>query len=175
MASGSLRKEQRLPLSRIGRQRTLRHHGLMTPLQRLYLALADLVLVVHAAFVGFVVIGLLVIWIGGFRRWSFVRNFWFRLAHLAAIAVVAAESLAGFICPLTTWESCLRLLAGGEERYQGSFVQHWLHKMLFFELPERAFPIAYVVFLVVVVLSFWRVPPRRPNPRRPSRRILLPH
>lgn len=135
----------------------------MTPLQRLYLALADLVLVVHAAFVAFVLFGLLLIWIGRFRRWEFVRNFWFRLAHLAAIAVVAAESLAGFICPLTTWEGRLRLLAGGEQRYQGSFIQHWLHQVMFFELPERVFTIAYVVFLLVVGLSLWLVPPRWPG------------
>lgn len=135
----------------------------MTPLQRLYLVLADLVLVVHAAFVGFVVFGLLLIWLGHVRGWSFVRNFWFRLAHLAAIAVVAGESLAGFICPLTAWESRLRLLAGGEQRYAGSFVQHWLHKVMFFELPESVFTVAYVTFFLVVALSLWRVPPRRPG------------
>ena len=42
-----------------------------------------------------------------------MRNFWFRGSHLGAIAVVAAESLVGFVCPLTTWENRLRLLAGG--------------------------------------------------------------
>lgn len=135
----------------------------MTPLQRLYLALADLVLVVHAAFVGFVVIGLLLIWLGHVRGWGCVRNFWLRLAHLAAIAVVAAESLAGFVCPLTTWEGRLRLLAGGEQRYQSSFVQHWLHRVMFFDLPESIFTVAYVLFFLVVVLSLWRVPPRRPS------------
>ncbi len=109
-------------------RRGLRHRRRMTLLQQLYLRLADVVLVVHAAFVAFVVVGLVLIWVGRFRGWAFVRNFWFRAAHLVAIGVVAAESLTGFVCPLTMWEDRLRLLAGGEQRYAGSFIQHWLHQ-----------------------------------------------
>ena len=96
----------------------------MTVFQRLCLALADLVLVIHAAFVAFVVVGLVLICVGRFRGWAFVRNVWFRVAHLAAMGVVAAESLVGFICPLTMWEDQLRLLAGARQRYAGSFIQH---------------------------------------------------
>jgi uncharacterized protein DUF2784 len=142
----------------------------MTTLQRFYLVLADLVLVVHAAFVAFVVVGLVLIWIGRLRRWSFVRNIWFRAAHLAAIGVVAAESLADFVCPLTTWEDQLRLLAGGEQRYQGSFIQHWLHRLIFFDLGESVFTIAYIAFFLVVALSLWLVPPRWPGRSSFSRR-----
>ena len=149
----------------------------MTPLERLYLVLADALLVVHAAFVGFVVIGLALVWIGGWRRWGFVRNLWFRVMHLAAIGVVVAESLMGFVCPLTTWENRLRVLAGSEQRYEGTFVQHWLHQVLFHDFSPRVFTIAYVVFFGLVALSFWFIPPRRrgrsrvpaPNqPRPPS-------
>jgi hypothetical protein len=141
----------------------LRHGPLMTIVQRLYLVLGDLVLAVHAAFVGFVVFGLLLIWMGRLCHWAFVRNFWFRLAHLAAIGVVAAEAVAGFVCPLTTWEDRLRLLAGGEQRYQESFVQHWLHRIMFFDLSESVFTIAYLVFLLLVALSLWLVPPSLPG------------
>lgn len=140
----------------------------MTTLQRFYLVLADLVLVVHAAFVAFVVVGLVLIWIGRLRRWSFVRNFWFRAAHLAAIGVVAAESLADYVCPLTTWEDQLRLLAGGEQRYQGSFIQHWLHRVIFFDLGENVFTIVYIAFFIAIALSLWLVPPR--SPRRSRKR-----
>lgn len=139
----------------------------MTLLQRLYLALADLVLVVHAAFVAFVVVGLLLIWIGRFRGWTFVRNFWFRAAHLCAIGIVAVESLTDFVCPLTTWEDQLRLLAGGQQRYAGSFIQHWLHRLIFFDFSERVFTIAYVGFFLAVALSLWLIPPRWP--RRPTK------
>ena len=135
----------------------------MTLLQRLCLALADLVLVVHAAFVTFVVVGLVLIWVGRFRGWAFVRNFWFRAAHVAAMGAVAAESLAGLDCPLTTWEDRLRLLAGDQQRYAGSFIQHWLHSLLFFDLDERVFVVAYLAFFLTVVLSLWLIPPRWPR------------
>jgi hypothetical protein len=132
----------------------------MTLLERLWLALADLALVIHAAFVAFVVVGLVLICVGRFRGWAFVRNFWFRAAHLAAIGVVAGESLGGYVCPLTTWEDQLRLLAGRRQRYAGSFIQHWLHRVIFFDLDERVFTIAYVAFFLAVALSLWVVPPR---------------
>ena len=146
----------------------------MTNAQRFYLVLADLTLIVHAAFVAFVIIGLLLIWMGRFGRWEFVRNVWFRLAHLAAIGIVAAESVAGFACPLTTWEDQLRLLAGGEQRYQGSFIQHWLHQVMFFDVNQWVFTVAYIAFFLAVALSLWFVPPRwrRPSPtgRKPTSR-----
>ena len=138
----------------------------MTLIQWLCLALADVVLVVHAAFVAFVVVGLVLIWLGRFRDWAFVRNFWFRAAHLAAIGVVAAESLSEFVCPLTTWEDRLRLLAGGQQRYAGSFIQHWLHRLIYFDLSERVFTIAYVAFFLAVVMSLWLIPPRWPRRSR---------
>ncbi len=133
--------------------------------RQLYLALADLVLAVHFAFVAFVVIGLLLIWLGWWRRWNWVRNVWFRLAHLAAIGVVAAESVLGIVCPLTTWENQLRALAGGE-RYEESFIQHWLHRAMFFDLGERVFTMIYIVFVLAVALSLWLVPPSRARRRR---------
>ena len=136
----------------------------MTLFQRLCLALADLVLVVHAAFVAFVVVGLVLIWVGRFRGWKFVRNVWFRVAHFAAMGVVAMESLAGFVCPLTTWEDRLRLLAGGQQRYEGSFIQHWLHPLIFFDLGEHVFTVAYLAFFLAVGISFWLIPPRWKNP-----------
>jgi hypothetical protein len=133
----------------------------MTPFQKFCLLLADLVLVVHVAFIAFVIFGLILTWIGWLRRWGWVRNLWFRLAHLAAIGVVAAQALFGIICPLTIWEDDLRLLAGGEGRYAGSFIQHWLHQLIFFEAEGYVFTIAYVTFFLAVVLSFLVIPPRR--------------
>ena len=58
----------------------------------LYRALADMVLILHVAFVAFVVGGLLLILTGGFRGWGWVRNPWFRAAHLAGIAVVVLQA-----------------------------------------------------------------------------------
>jgi hypothetical protein len=135
-----------------------------------YSAWADVVLMVHFGFVAFVVLGLVLIWVGYFRQWSFVRNFWFRAAHLACIGVVAAEAIGGVVCPLTKWEAQLRWKAGGEMAYAGSFMQYWIHKIMFFEIPESTFTFLYIAFFLCVLLSFWFVRPRFPwvTARRPA-------
>lgn len=118
--------------------------------------LADLILVAHFAFVLFVACGLPAIWIGAARDWQWVHNFWFRVAHLAAILVVAAESLAGVWCPLTVWEDALR-----GERSDASFVARMIHKVLFYSFPPWVFTTLYVVFALAVAVTYWRIPPRR--------------
>jgi hypothetical protein len=77
-----------------------------------YLLLADGVAVFHAAYVAFVTIGFMLIAIGITMRWEWVRAFWFRVAHLGAIALVCAESPMGATCPLTSLEGRLRAMSG---------------------------------------------------------------
>src|SRR5262245_39772906 len=111
-------------------------------MRMLYLILADLILVAHALIVFFNVGALPVIWIGYFRKWSFVRNLGFRITHLLLIAFVAAESLFGAICPLTTWEDRLLTKAGVGPRYQRDYIGHWLHELLFYEADPKVFTVA---------------------------------
>ena len=125
----------------------------------LLLLAADAILLVHALFVGFVLIGLVLVYVGRARAWSWVRNPWFRLAHLAAIGVVTLQAWVGVICPLTTWEMALRARAG-DAVYAGSFVSHWLAAILYYRAPAWAFVAAYTVFGAVVVASWFVVPPR---------------
>ena len=122
--------------------------------------LADLVLLAHFACVAFVVLGLVAVWIGFFCHWRWVRNLWFRLAHLSTMAIVLLESIFGVACPLTTLENELRQRAGAEGGYSTSFLEHWIHKVLFLDLEERTFTVIYVVFFAAMVLSFVLVPPR---------------
>jgi uncharacterized protein DUF2784 len=77
-----------------------------------YILLADLVAVVHTAFVAFVVIGFALIIAGLVMRREWSRAFWLRVAHLVAIAFVCAEAVMGVVCPLTTLESRLRAFGG---------------------------------------------------------------
>ena len=70
--------------------------------------LADLVLVSHALFVGFVVFGFALILAGLALGWAWARSPGFRYAHLAAIGVVVVQAWFGIECPLTTLESALR-------------------------------------------------------------------
>jgi Protein of Unknown function (DUF2784) len=127
--------------------------------------LADIILLIHFAYVLFVVLGLAVIWLGYFLKWSFVRNFWFRLAHLLAMGYVVAESLGGVICPLTVWENQLRLKAGGGV-YQGTFMEHWVHQIMFYDATPQIFMIIYILFFAAVLLSLWLVMPKWPVYRK---------
>ena len=126
----------------------------------IYKHLADAVLVLHTLFVGFVVLGLPLIFIGGKRGWQWVRNFRFRLFHLLAIGIVVAQAWIGVICPLTDIEMLLRQRAG-EESYSESFIQHWLHKLIYYEAPLWIFTLIYTLFGLLVLLSWQLVRPRR--------------
>ena len=126
--------------------------------------LADAILYVHGGFVAFVVFGLVLILIGLWRRWSWVRSFWFRLAHLLAIAVVVGQAWAGVVCPLTTLENALRRRAG-MATYPGGFLAYWVHEILFYRAEWWVFAIAYTLFGALVLLTFVFGRPRRP--RRP--------
>ena len=132
--------------------------------KNIYSVLADLVLLVHFGFVAFVVLGFVLIWVGYFCRWPFVRDLRFRIAHLAAMGVVLAESLAGFICPLTTWEHRLRIRAGEGAGYSGSFIRHWFGRILFQDWSEQTFTLIYIAFFLFVALTFLVVKPRRRDP-----------
>lgn len=120
------------------------------------LLLADFILVVHFAFVLFVVAGLPLIWIGAVMGWRWIRSFRYRIAHLAAIFVVSAEAAAGLWCPLTLWEDALRGTTPDK-----SFIARWTHAVLFYDLPPWVFTTAYFAFATLVALTWWRIPPRR--------------
>ena len=124
--------------------------------------LADALLVLHVAVVAFVVAGLLAILLGGPLGWRAVRGRTFRIAHLATIAVVALQAWLGRLCPLTTWEQALRMRAG-QDTYGGSFIQHWLSRLLYLDLPWSAFVAAYTAVAVLAAFAWWRWPPARPR------------
>ena len=130
-----------------------------------YALLADAVLVLHAGIVLFVVGGLLLVVLGNWRGWPWVNRPWFRLAHLAAITVVVAESWLGLTCPLTTLEWWLRARAGVAP-YESSFIAYWLQTLLFYEAPGWVFALAYTVFGVLVAAAWWRFPPTWADIRR---------
>jgi hypothetical protein len=125
---------------------------------------ADVVLVLHFAFVAFVVGGLAAIWMGAALGWRWVRSLGFRIAHLVAICFVAAEALLGIMCPLTVWEDALRGRAS-----ESGFIARWIRSVMYYDLPPWIFTAAYVGFAIVVALTFWFVPPARRNTAAHSR------
>ena len=126
----------------------------------MYQALADLVLVLHAAVVMFVGGGLVLVVVGNAKGWHWVNAIWFRTGHLVAIAVVTLQAWAGMVCPLTTLESWLRV-RGGSQGYTASFIEHWVQRLLFYEGPTWVFTVLYSAFAAAVAATWWRYPPTR--------------
>jgi hypothetical protein len=130
---------------------------------RLY---ADAVVLGHAAYVAFVIFGFVAILVGAALDARWVRNFWFRILHLAAIGVVLVEALLGVVCPLTWLEDTLRVRAG-QAGYPSDFIAYWTHRLIFFAWPPWVFVALYAGFTIAVAVAFWLVPPQaRCRPRK---------
>jgi len=132
-------------------------------MELIYRIAADAVVVVHGAYVLTIVLGLVLILVGRFRGWQWIRNFWFRTVHLAMIAIVVLESWLGITCPLTTWEQQLRV-AAGEATYQGDFIANLVHRALFAYCNSAPwmFTACYTAFGAAVAAAFVLAPPALP-------------
>ena len=117
---------------------------------------ADALLVFHFVIVAFIVGGLILVWIGAAVGWIWVRNPWFRYAHLGAIVFVAAEAFLGYACPLTEWEDLLR---GGVR--PESFVGRWVYRLLYYNAPEWVFTALYAAWAVDTLVTLKLVRPEQ--------------
>lgn len=122
----------------------------------MYLALADLVLLTHAAFVLFAVVGGLAV-----LRWP--RLAW---VHLPAVVWAVLIEYAGWICPLTPLETTLRQ-TGGDVAYAGGFVEHYVTACLYPSGLTRGVQIALgSLVLVLNAVVYWRLAAHRPAGRQ---------
>src|SRR5215471_10837753 len=127
-----------------------------------YLFLADLVALLHAAFVAFAVAGFVLILAGAARHWRWTRDLRLRLLHLLAIGFVCAESVAGYVCPLTLLEDHFRSL-GGSAGYPLDFIGYWIDRLIFFDFPPQTFLAVYLLFGLAVLAAFILSPPELPR------------
>jgi hypothetical protein len=109
-----------------------------------YRLLADLVLLVHAFFVAFVVLGGLAV-----LRWP--RIAW---VHLPVVAWGAGIEFMGGICPLTPLENHWRRLAG-EQGYEGGFIDHYLVAALYPDGLTRGVQLALGMLVIAVNVAIY--------------------
>jgi hypothetical protein len=122
--------------------------------------LAGLVLWVHVGIILFNLFGLIAVPLGAWQGWAFVRVFWWRALHLAALAIVALQALLGRACFLTLWQTAL-LQSAGETGSEVPLIQRWVSRAIFWPLPVWLFALVYVA-VWIYALALWRlVPPRR--------------
>ena len=120
----------------------------------IYHLLANIVLILHLAFVAFVVLGALLV-----LKWK--KLIW---VHSPAVLWGAFTEFAGIVCPLTPLEVSLRRL-GGEAGYAGSFIEHYVIALLYPEALTRGMQIAlgFGALLPNVLIYGWLLTRRHPR------------
>jgi hypothetical protein len=116
----------------------------------LYRLLADCVVLVHVAFVAFVVLG-------GFLTWRWRGLAW---AHVPCALWGIVIEFRGWVCPLTPLENALRARAG-VEGYAGGFVEHYIIPVLYPAGLTRPTQAVLGTLVVVVNLIAYGVLVRR--------------
>jgi hypothetical protein len=110
--------------------------------------LADLVVVIHLAFILFVAGGSLAA-----CRWP--RLVWL---HVPAVAWGVGIIVIGYECPLTPLEKWLRRRAGGDG-YRGGFVDRYVEDVIYPE--ELTLPLRALAAVMIVTGYVWRFRRRR--------------
>lgn len=124
---------------------------------------ADAVLLLHLAFIVFVVLGGILCF-----RWR-----WMPLVHLPAAGWGVFIELSGRICPLTPLENMLRLRAG-QSGYAGGFIEHYLLGLIYPAGLTRdwQFILAAIVILANIAIYAGLVIKRRKGQgRKPTRPV----
>lgn len=109
-----------------------------------YALLADAVVVLHVAYIAYLLLGALLV-----RRWRL--TLW---PHLAAVAWGVWVAATGGICPLTPLEISLRVRAG-QAGYRGGFVEHYVLPVLYPEGLTRGVLVAEAVLVIAVNVALY--------------------
>lgn len=115
-----------------------------------YRMLADGVLILHLAFILFVVLGGLLV-----LRWP--RLAWI---HLPTAAYGVLIELVGWVCPLTPLENRLRRM-GGQAGYEGGFVEHYLVPIIYPHTLTSGMQAALGIGVLLVNVAIYTVVARR--------------
>lgn len=129
---------------------------------------AGAILFLHVVVIAFNVFGLVAVPLGAWRGWRFVRIFWWRALHLAALAVVALQAVLGQACFLTLWQSDL-LARAGQAASDAPLIQRWIEWIIFWPLPTWVFAALYVA-ICLYAIALWRLVPPRSGVEEPAAR-----
>jgi hypothetical protein len=123
----------------------------------LYRVAADGVLVLHFAFVLFVLLGGLLV----------LRSTRFAWVHLPAVAWAAFVEFTGRICPLTPLEVALRR-AAGDAGYAGDFLEHYVVAVVYPEGLTRGAQLVLGATVLLVNVAIYAAVLRHSRRRRGS-------
>jgi len=131
-----------------------------------YRLLADILLVIHLAWIVFMLWGF-VLTVRAFWRPSFYDRWLFRSLHLGGIVFVGIWELMGKYCPLTIWEYDLRRLHDPSVEYPGSFIVDLLERLVYPDVDPMIVAVPTMAIALFTLVLFAVKPPskyrRRPN------------
>lgn len=110
----------------------------------LYRIAADMLVILHFAFIVFVVLGGLLVW-----RWP--KLVWL---HLPMVLWAIGIECAGFICPLTPLENFFRDRAGSGG-YEGGFIEHYIVTIIYPQGLTRTIQFVLAALLVAINIVFY--------------------
>ena len=107
---------------------------------------ADLLIIVHLGFIGFVILG-------GFMllKWR-----WLIFVHLPAVLWGVLLEFQGWICPLTPLEQALRRMSG-QQGYTGGFIQHYILPVIYPPALDLDIQLILGVLLILIniIIYLW--------------------
>lgn len=126
-----------------------------------YRLLADFLVALHFLWILFILAGFgLTLWGILFKK-AILDWFWFRTLHLAGIVYVGTLSALGKLCPLTTWENTLRSKAGQGSTYAGSFIIHYVEKLVYPEVDPVLLQVLTILLGVFSLAAYLLRPPEK--------------
>jgi hypothetical protein len=129
-------------------------------------ALAASVLYFHLGVVAFNIFWMVAVPLGAWAGWTFVRNIWWRGAHVASLVVVAVQAAFGRLCFLTIWQNNLEA-ASGVRLGESSAFERAAMAAIYWPLPAWAF-IALYIAAVLYAAALWILVPPQPARRLSS-------
>lgn len=137
----------------------------------LYKILADLVVLVHFGWILFVLWGFVLTVYGSIciyvlrvakdRSSAFFDRWIFRSIHVGGIVYVAILTVLGKLCPLTILENKLREQYDPELTYPGSFVMHYIQRIVYPEANFLLFVIPTMIIALFAIVMFIIRPPAK--------------
>ena len=122
--------------------------------------LADFIILMHLAWIVFMLVGF-VLTVRGFFMKQFFDRWLFRSLHLCGILYVGFLAMLGRSCPLTILENSLRMKQDPTSAYPGLFIVHYVEKLVYPDVNPFVILLPTVVIAVFTVAAFVLRPPRK--------------
>lgn len=113
-----------------------------------YSTAADITVILHFLWIVFLVFG---VFVGRRHRWV-------KRIHLGGIAFALVIQFTGLYCPFTYLEIWLRQLHDPSQSYTGSFIIHYVEKIVYVNIDPE---VILILTIVLAIVSVWLYYPRR--------------